>query len=90
MRSLNQYKVSPFSAANYRKNSAKLKDTECGCAICGKSVSEPYAHEVVIVNGGDWAKTQEEAENESDPGYMGVWGIGPDCHKKHLIKPTKK
>lgn len=89
MKTLNQYKVLPFSATNYQKNFSNLNATEYGCAICGKSISQPYEHEVAIVGGGDWAKTQEEVENESDPGYMGVWGIGPDCHKKHLIKPNK-
>lgn len=83
---LNTYKVLPFSGANYRKNSARLKDNEVGCAICGKPVKMPYKHEVTVVGGGYWARTQEEAADEGDSGYMGVWGIGPDCHKKHLNK----
>ena len=83
---INRYKVLPFSGARYQKNFNKLKAREYGCAICGKPVAEPYENPVVVVNGGDWASSKEEAENESDPGYMGVWGIGPECHKKHLIK----
>lgn len=90
MNPVNQYKVAPFSGVNYGKNFNKLRATEYGCAICGRPVAVPYAHEAAIVNGGDWATTQEEAENESDPGYMGVWGVGPDCHKKYLIKPVTK
>lgn len=85
---LNQYKVEPFSAASYQKNAAKLGATEYGCAICGKPVKFPYEHEATIVGGGAWAETEEEAAAEDDPGYMGVWGIGPDCHKKNLIKRT--
>lgn len=84
---LNQYRVAPFSAANYQKNSAKLGASEYGCAICGKPVRLPYEHEATIVGGRAWAETLEEAKNEADPGFMGVWGIGPDCHKKHLVKP---
>ena len=86
MPTLNQYKVTPFSAANYAKNFSKLDASEYGCAICGKPVKLPYEHEAAIVNGGAWAETPEEAANESDPGYMGVWGIGPNCHKKHVVK----
>ena len=83
---LNRYKVEPFSAASYEKNFGKLESTEYGCAICGKSVVFPYLHEAVIVNGGTWATTSDEAENVDDSGYMGVWGIGPNCHKKYLVR----
>lgn len=80
------YSVLPFSSASYQKNFRKLGDSEVGCAICGKAVTAPYKNSAVVVYGGDWASTQEEAADESDPGYMGVWGIGPDCHKKFLVK----
>lgn len=83
---LNQYTIDPFSSENYQKNSAKLKSSEYGCAICGKPVKPPYKHEATIVGGGAWAETPEEAADETDPGYMGVWGIGPDCHRKYLMK----
>lgn len=89
MQTLNRYKVAPFSADSYKKNFAKLGETEYGCAICGRPVAMPYEHSVTIVHGGAWAATQEEASNESDPGYMGVWGIGPECHRRHLIKAAK-
>jgi len=87
---INRYKVLPFSCPSYHKNFAKLASHEYGCAICGKPVAYPYAHPAVVVNGGDWASMPEEEANESDSGYMGVWGIGPDCHQKHFIKPTKQ
>ncbi len=83
---LNQYKVLPFSGPRYAENAKKLTNEEQGCAICGKPVRLPLVHTAVVVNGGDWAKTPEEAADDADPGYMGVWGIGPDCHRKHLIK----
>ena len=84
--SLNRYSVPPFSGAKFRENEKNLKDGETPCAICGKAVSHPFAYPVVVVGGGDWAQTEAEEANESDPGYMGVWGVGPDCHRKHLIK----
>lgn len=77
------YSVAPFSDPKYAENSKRLKTHEYGCAICGKPVKTPYEHSAVIVGGGDWARTEAEATDESDPGYMGVWGIGPDCHRKY-------
>lgn len=83
---LNIYSVLPFSGTRYAENFKRLKDCEYGCAICGKPVATPYKHSAAIVDGGDWARTEAEAADDSDSGYMGVWGIGPDCHKKYLVK----
>lgn len=82
---LNIYSVLPFSGPKFHENEKRLKDGEQPCAICGKAVSTPYKHSATVVGGGDWARTEAEAANESDSGYMGVWGIGPDCHKKYLV-----
>jgi hypothetical protein len=84
---LPQYSVDPFSGPNFRKNEQRLKEGETPCVICGKAVAYPYAHSAVVVHGGSWASSVEDAQNEADSGYMGVWGIGPDCHKKFLIRP---
>lgn len=81
---MNTYKVAPFSGPRFRENERKLKEGETPCAICGKYVSRPYLHPVTVVAGGDWARTEAEEGDSADPGYMGVWGIGPDCHRKHL------
>lgn len=86
---MNRYSVLPFSGANFHRNEKKLKSGETPCAICGKAVAHPFKHEVVVVGGGDWAQTEAEELDESDGGYMGVWGIGPDCHRKYLIKDEK-
>lgn len=83
---LNRYTVLPFSGPCYSKNFKKLESDDPGCAICGKSVAKPYAHTATVVGGGDWALTQAEVDDVNDPGYMGPWPIGPDCHKKYLIK----
>lgn len=80
---MNTYTVAPFSGARYRENQARLEQGEQPCAICGKAVSFPYEHSATVVAGGDWARTQDEAQAEDDPGYMGVWGIGPDCHRRY-------
>lgn len=83
---LNRYNVLPFSGPRYGENFQKLDNEDPGCAICGRSVAQPYAHTATVVGGGDWAKTHAEVADTSDPGYMGTWPIGPDCHRKHLIK----
>lgn len=82
---MNKYTVLPFSGPKFNANQKKLKD-ETPCAICGKAVKFPYQHSAVVVGGGDWAVDEKEAADESDAGYMGVWGIGPDCHRKYLVK----
>lgn len=78
------YTVFPFSGEAYRKNEGRLKEGEVPCAICGRAVARPWRFSAVVVNGGDWARSQVEAENVEDPGYMGVWPIGPDCHRRFL------
>jgi len=67
---LNQYAVLPFSGPKFNENQDKLKVGENPCAICGKAVAYPYKH-VTVVRGGAWAKTEAEAANEADAGYMG-------------------
>ena len=86
MTTLNRYSIYPFSGPRYSENFSKLKDDEPGCAICGKPVTKPYVHTATVVGGGDWAKDQAEVEDTQGPGYMGTWPIGPNCHKKYLIK----
>lgn len=83
---MNVYDVAPFSGPRFRDNEAKLMASETPCAICGKAVAKPYKHCAVVVGGGDWARTEAEEQDETAPGYMGVWGIGPDCHRKHLVR----
>lgn len=83
---MNTYTVLPFSGPKFQENERKLRDNETPCAICGKAVKSPYQHSAVVVGGGDWAKDEKEACDETDAGYMGTWGIGPDCHRKYLAK----
>lgn len=83
---MNRYSVLPFSGAKFNENQKRLKEGETPCAICGKPVAYPYKHEATVVGGGDWAQSEAEAQDVNDPGYMGAWGIGQDCHRKYLIK----
>lgn len=77
------YSVPPFSGENYGANERRLKSGETPCAICGKAVKHPFAHPVVVVDGGaDWARSEAAEADDSTPGYLGVFGIGPDCHRK--------
>lgn len=80
---MNTYTIAPFSGAKFKENEKRLKEGETPCAICGKAVPKPYQHSATVVAGGDWARTPEEAADDSDPGYMGVWGIGADCHRRY-------
>jgi hypothetical protein len=89
MTELNRYTVLPFSGARFHENESRLGDDELPCAICGKLVAQPFAHSATVVGGGDWAATLEEVADTADAGYMGVWGIGPNCHAKYLVKDTK-
>lgn len=84
MSNLNRYTVLPFTGERFQQNEKKLRDGETPCAICGKAVKHPYKHAATVVHGGDWAATEAEAAKEDHPGYMGVWGIGDDCHRKYL------
>lgn len=82
---MNAYSVAPFSGKDYQKNSDAV-ESGCSCAICGKRVEYPFKHYAVVVEGGDkWAETEEEANSE-DSGNMGLFGIGPECHRKYLVK----
>lgn len=86
MEKLERYSILPFTGPRYSENEKKNTLNEVGCAICGKLVTKPYVHTATVVGGGDWAINADEVANVNDPGYMGLWPIGPDCHKKYLIK----
>ena len=79
------YSVLPFGGKTFGKNQARLKSGDVPCAICGRAVLKPYKFQAAVVGGGDWARNQTESDNTADPGYMGWWPIGPDCHKRYLV-----
>jgi len=62
-----------------------VPDDELECAICGRAVKTPVQHYAVVIGGGsEWG---DESSDENDPGYMGCWAIGSDCHRKYKVKP---
>lgn len=82
------YAVRPFSGADYTRNAERAYGaglTPCG--ICGKGVQDTSkATMAVVIDGGaTWGDDRSEA---SDPGYMGCWPIGSDCHRRHVVRAT--
>jgi len=88
MKTYPRYSVQPFSLWTDKTRSKDIEGST-PCAICGRPVKDDNqkATWVTVVNGGDdWAKNEYEANNVNDDGFMGGWPVGPDCHKKYLIK----
>jgi len=81
-RRLYQYSVSPFSRIPHHLLSST--DESETCAICGHAVSGPVLYEACVIDGGTaWG---DDAADETDPGYMGVFPIGSDCHRRFAIR----
>jgi hypothetical protein len=77
-----RYRVSPFSGARYHENARRAGIYE-PCGICGKAVKAPTHRAVVVDGGGAWG---DERSDTNDPGYMGTFPIGSDCHRKHVLR----
>jgi hypothetical protein len=54
----------------------------------GGDAMSNWPHVAEVVNGGfDWGDGSGKGINSmSDPGYMGAWPVGNDCHRKYAIK----
>ena len=82
-----RYSVKPFSL--WKEKVTVSDDTDSTpCAICGRKIKNDNqkATWVTVIDGGDdWASNEQEANNIDDPGFMGGWPVGSDCHKKYLI-----
>ena len=50
------------------------------CATCGKGVKPGNGWMVEVVDGGAGVAQPGQAD-ETDPGYMGCWVLGPECGK---------
>lgn len=74
------YTVAPFSQPMQRRDDG-LPSGCLPCGICRRPVREASArHWAVIVDGGAaWGDASSDAD---DPGYMGEYPIGSDCHRK--------
>jgi len=82
--SANSYTVPPFSGARYKVNAERAGYLD-PCCICGRAVKDrSKAKYAVVIDGGvAWGDDQSDTTN---PGYMGCWLVGPDCHRKFLTK----
>lgn len=90
-----RYKVPPKSGPRYFDNMERYGE-HGACAICGKRVkgSEdelPWGWILDTENGFIWAPADyqgspEEMDALGVTSDYGCWPIGPDCHKRHVIK----
>jgi len=76
-----RYTVAPFSGPDYQKRSARCPDDAAPCAICGKAIKGEWPHTAIVIEGG--AAWGDESSDENDPGHMGAFPVGRDCHKKY-------
>jgi hypothetical protein len=86
MPTISQYSVAPWSKAN-RQLKKTLGEDETPCAICGRGVKEPWAHIGVVIDGG--SRWGDETSSEKDPGFMGAWPVGTDCHRHYVLADSR-
>lgn len=83
----NRYSVPPFSQTGGPTfgKSANNDDT-LPCAICKRPVKNPK-HWAVVTDAGDrWGDAKDAVMACSgNPGYMGEFPIGSDCHKRFFL-----
>lgn len=80
---INLYSVLPFSQ---RKMGRKTNQSDgLHCAICGQKVKEPVQHWAVVTDGGArWGNKIDVEQGSQNHGFMGMFAIGPNCHKKYF------
>jgi len=49
------------------------------CATCGRGVRPGNGWTVEVIDGGNNIAHPGLGADTSDPGYMGVWVLGPEC-----------
>jgi hypothetical protein len=82
-----RYAREPFSGDGWKRASIPAKPL---CGICGRVVKGGTFEDgwtlwgVVVDGGASWG---DEHSDESDPGYMGWFPIGKDCHALYCVKP---
>lgn len=54
------------------------------CVICGKKMTPQQVrhHALLASGGGGWGRPEDD--DESDPGFMGWFPVGSECHRKYL------
>lgn len=78
-----RYSVQPFSQQVEGKQytGAEAGFEQCGIC-CRKTRRDRKTCGIVIDGGATWGDEQ----SEQNSGYMGCWPIGPDCHRKYVVK----
>lgn len=68
---------------DYGKNADRSKGDDYPCAVCGRVCKSPVWR-VVLTQGGHIIATRgSEADDPSDPGYLGYYPIGSACLRDH-------
>jgi len=90
MKKFYRYSVLPFSHPSYDKNAGKVPVSDPGCeawmscGICGLPTKVSVETWGVVINGGaDWG----DENSPEDGGHMGVFPIGPGCHRRYRLPP---
>lgn len=82
-----KYSVPPWSRRPDSYYATGLTGDLPECAICGRVITSVTMHHAIVINGGaDWG---DEYSDESDAGYMGCFDVGPDCHRRFVVKAAK-
>ena len=75
--------VNPFSGSRYHEWSRSQPAGTMPCVLCGKPVrldqGPPMAE---VFRGGAFVMAEGPDPDESDPGYMGWFPVGPDCLRR--------
>lgn len=76
------YAVGPRSQVPAGEFPAPSNDHASGCAICGRPVEHGREAAIAVIGdgGSKWASPYLRS---TDPGSLGVWPVGADCHAKH-------
>lgn len=75
--------IEPFSGPRYRENADLCAEDESPCVVCGRPIREPSCgREVCVVDGGARFARVDETVDTDDPGFMGLYPVGPECAKK--------
>lgn len=73
-----------FGTDDDRQQANRARAQERGlepCTTCGRGVKPGSGWLVEVVDGGGQIAHPDHKADTSDPGYMGMWVLGPECGK---------
>jgi hypothetical protein len=79
--------IAPFNPANgyTNKRVETVPNNQEACCVCGKKVMPYKAEWATVVDGGKRFAMRGEEIDDRDPGYMGMFPVGPDCARKLVL-----